>query len=69
MGGLMICHVGSFFDPSCREGACLLALPFHALDKEVMHFAVTFVRALPPLSSGFCSVDSGTLKIAPFHIK
>jgi len=37
--------------------------------KRAMHFADTCVRALPPFPLGSCSVNSGTLKMAPFHKK
>ena len=35
---------------------------------KVTHFAIMCINALPPASLGSCSVDSGTLKIAPFHM-
>ena len=33
-----------------------------------MHFAIMCINALPPASLDNCSVDSGTLKISPFHM-
>ena len=35
---------------------------------KVIHFAIMCINALPLASLVRCSVDSGTLKIAPFHM-
>ena len=35
---------------------------------NVIHFAILCINALHPASLGSCSVDSGTLQIAPFRM-
>ena len=37
--------------------------------KRVIHFATMCIRPLPAASLVCCSADSGTLKVAPFHIR
>ena len=34
-----------------------------------LHFAIGFIRSIPPVHFGLCSVERGTLNIFPSHIK
>jgi len=36
---------------------------------KVIHFAIMWINALPPASLRSCTVESGALKIAHFHMK